>query len=77
VAAVAREVSVEVVAAGERASDGAVRGPSSHAASLQGFAVIRGPSLDHSIRPNGRCGDPVIGTRGAFAGLEGVNDVST
>jgi len=51
VAAVAQGALVVVVAAGEGASGVAALGPSSYAASLQGFDVIRDPSLDHSVWP--------------------------
>ena len=47
VAAVARVVSVAAVAAGEWASGAGVLGPSFGVTSLQGFAVIRDPSLIH------------------------------
>jgi len=42
---------VAAVAGGEWASDVAVRVPSFGVTSLRDFGVIRGPSLDHSIRP--------------------------
>ena len=50
-AAVARAVSVGAVAVGAWASGAAERARSCDAASLQGFDVIRDPSMDHSIRP--------------------------
>lgn len=50
-AVVARVVSVAAVAAGGWASGAAERARSCDAASLQGFDVIRDPSMDHSIRP--------------------------
>jgi len=50
VAAVARAVLVGAVAADVWASDAAALGPSCGAASLQGFDVIREPSLNPTAR---------------------------
>jgi hypothetical protein len=66
VAAVARAVSAAAVAAGVWASGGAALGPSFGVTSLQGFDVIRDPSLNDSIRPRGSCSDAVIGTLRAY-----------
>jgi hypothetical protein len=77
VAAVARAVSVGAVAVGEWVSGAAALAPSCDAATLQGFDVIRDPSLEDSIRPRGSCSDAVIGTRRTLLVLKLIKDVST
>ena len=75
--AVARVVWEAAVAVDAWASGAAVLARSCGVACLQGFDVIRDPSLDDSIRPRGSCSDAVIGTLRALLVFKLIKDVST